>query len=80
MFNFNDFLKDCNAKYGNEYLSVARNDFRKCLNSVKDTGSLIAGSFNCAVNNSNYISLKHLQAYHNWLLENYDIKPKPQKD
>ncbi len=76
MSNFDNFLKECNDKYTNEYILTADKAFNESINEVKDIGALIASSFNCAVNTSNYISLKHLQAYHNWLVENYDIKPK----
>lgn len=84
--DFQKFLNDCNSKYKNDYFPFlskeqeeAQSDLeRKSINDDGYTllGKLIGFNVGFVMKSSNYISIKHLETYHNWLLENYDIKPK----
>lgn len=86
MPNFDEFLKDCNTKYNNKYCPELEKQYISAINSAQDKdnvftdlASRIGASSKVCLFASNYISLNHLHAYHNWLFENYDIKPKSQK-
>jgi len=80
--DFKDFLNSRNEAYSKElfpYLndnstideSVLNND-----NFFEDIGRMIGTVYGKSTVRANYISLKHLEAYHQWLLENYELVPK----
>lgn len=80
MDNFQNFVDSRNEAYLNQIFPKIANehhlteeDFSKVSQAdAKVIGSSLGHSLKCA----NYIALKHLEAYHHWLLENYDIVPK----
>lgn len=84
--DFQEFLNDCKLKYKNEYFPFLCSEQEKGqnsleLNSANDDafsvlGKVIGYNVGHAIKCSDYISLSHLEHYHKWLLENYDIKPK----
>lgn len=87
MPDLNKFLSNCNDKYKNEYYPFLTSELEKqqeklIPNNNVDTstaiGALLGSSLGYAIKASNYLTIKQLENYHNWLLENYDIKPKKQ--
>ena len=84
--DFQKFLDDCILKYKDEYFPYLCNEQEKGQQSLESKsinddgytllGKIIGYNVGHAIKCSNYISIKHLEHYHNWLLENYDIKPK----
>lgn len=86
--DFQKFLDDYILKYKNDYFPHLCDEQEKGQHSLEEKsvnddgytllGKIIGYNVGHAIKCSNYISLKHLEQYHNWLLENYDIKPKSQ--
>ncbi len=84
--DFQKFLDDCIHKYNDEYFPYLCDEQEKGQHSLEEKsihddgytllGKIIGYNVGHGIKSSNYISLKHLEQYHNWLLENYDIKPK----
>lgn len=84
--NFNKFLADCNLRYKTEYFPLLCEEQEKGQTSLEEKfatddgytvlGKIIGFNVGFGIKSSNYISLEHLEAYHHWLFENYDIKPK----
>lgn len=80
MVNFKEFVDSRNSAYQNEIFpkfakehNLTKEDFESLSpDESKVIGSSVGYSLSC----SNHIALKHLEAYHQWLLENYDIVPK----
>lgn len=86
--DFQKFLNDCKSNYTNDYFpnfcnetEQKQSDFEK-KNISEDAyvllGKLIGLNQGFSVKFANDLILKHLETYHNWLLENYDVKPKNQ--
>ena len=85
MPDLNQFLSNCNDKYKNEYYPFLTNELEKNQKKLipdnntdisTGIGALLGSSLGYAIKASNYLAIKQLENYHNWLLENYDIKPK----
>lgn len=77
--NIDDFITKSYERYSDELFPKLAKESEASLEQVKDSSSIgdIIGTV--SGNNmrfANYIAISQIKAYHQWLLENYDIVPK----
>ena len=86
--DFQKFISDCKSNYTNNYFPNFCNESEKKQSefekqNISDDAYVLLGKLmglnqGLSVRLANTLILKHLETYHNWLLEIYDIKPKNQ--
>lgn len=78
-----DFINNRNDVYKNEIYpflaekdTVTKKDVDTSGNIFGAIGACIGIESANSLNNANHIVLKHLEAYHQWLTEHYELVPK----
>ena len=71
--NFENFIKNCNELYLNELLPKLLEENK---NLSKNSDNPIGVALGICLKSANKISLTHLENYHKWLSENFELTPK----
>ncbi len=79
--NIDEFIKSRNDAYTNELFpymteNASLNEDILDDDPIKSFGNIVGAVFGKSTARANYIALKHLEAYHQWLLQNYELVPK----
>lgn len=77
--NIDDFITKSYEKYADEVFPKLIKESEASLEKYKDNSSIgdIIGTVNGnAMRFANYIAISQIKAYHQWLLEHFDIVPK----
>lgn len=77
--NIDDFITKSYERYSDELFPKLAKESETSLEQVKDSssiGDVIGTVSGNAMRFANYIAISQIKAYHQWLLENYDIVPK----
>lgn len=77
--NIDDFITKSYERYSDELFPKLVKESETSLEQVKDSssiGDVIGTVSGNAMRFANYIAISQIKAYHQWLLENYDIVPK----
>ena len=79
ILNIDDFITKSYKVYTEEIFPKLIKENESSLEKYKETGSIsdIIGTLSAnSMRFANYIATAQIKAYHQWLLENYDIVPK----
>lgn len=77
--NIDDFITKSCEIYTDEIFPKLIKESEASLEKYKDNssiGDIIGAVSGNAMRFANYIAISQIKAYHQWLLENYDIVPK----
>lgn len=77
--NIDDFITKSYERYTDELFPKLIKESETSLEQIKDSssiGDIIGTVSGNAMRFANYIAISQIKAYHQWLLENYDIVPK----
>jgi len=79
--SFEEFIKNCNKFYEDELFPKMTEESSKSLENLEQTDQLELGNILGVLSGNtmrfaNYVAISQIKAYHQWLVENFELVPK----